>query len=84
MSPAYFFYRMTFPEAAAYMRGIDRKEREEWDRTRRIMWASLLPHSKKRIEPEDLIKFETEKPQGEEPTEKDIERIKELAKKIKL
>lgn len=85
VSPAYFFYKMTFQEAAAYIRGIDRKERTEWDRTRRMMWATLLPHSKKQLEPEDIIRFEWEKgTDTNQPDEKELERIREIAKNIKL
>ena len=50
VSPTHFFYEMTFAEAAAYMRGLHLRERDEWERTRWMMWAAILPHSKKNLE----------------------------------
>ena len=85
VSPAYFFYRMTFAEAAAFMRGRELKEREEWERTRRVMWAVLVPHSKKRnFEPDDVIKFPWEKDSVDtsEVDEGELERVRNLAKKF--
>lgn len=86
VSPTHFFYEMTFPEAAAFMRGLQLREREEWERARGIMWAAIMPHSKKKLEYQDIMKFpwETESLKDDKPDEKDIERIKEIAKKIKL
>lgn len=86
VSPTHFFYEMTFHEAAAFMRGRDRQEQEEWNRARRIMWASLLPHSKGRISPEDIIKFswEDEKAIDEVPDVREIERIRDIAKNLKI
>ena len=84
VSPSYFFYKMTFPEAAAFMRGQSRKQREEWEHTRRLMWAMLAPHSKKKLELEDIKIFEDEnsKAEAKEVDAKEIERIKEIAKRF--
>lgn len=85
VSPAYFFYRMTWAEAAAYMRGREMKEREEWERARRLMWASLVPHAKnKNFEPSDVIKFPWEKGfiDTSQVDEKELERVRNLAKKF--
>lgn len=85
MSPAYFFYKMTMAEAAAYMRGLELREREEWERTRRVMWAALRPHTRKKdFEPTDVIKFPWEKDfiDTSEVNEKELGRIRNLAKKF--
>lgn len=86
VSPTHFFYEMTFVEAAAYMRGIQSRERDEWERTRRLMWASIMPHSKKKLEYQDIMKFtwDEEYVDTTKVDEGELERIRELAKKIKL
>ena len=85
MSPTHFFYEMTFPEAAAFMRGLQLKEREEWDRTRKIMWAAIMPHSKKKLEYQDVIRFSWEEnTDNGNIDERELERIKKIAKNIKL
>lgn len=86
VSPTHFFYEMTWAEAAAYMRGLQMREREEWERTRAMMWAAIMPHSKKKLEYKEIMKFswEDEAVTDKAPDEGDIERIKELAKRIKL
>ena len=85
MSPTHFFYEMTFPEAAAFMRGLQLKEREEWERTRKIMWAAIMPHSKKKLEYQDVIRFSWEEnTDNENIDERELERIKKIAKNIKL
>ena len=85
VSPTHFFYEMTFPEAAAFMRGLQLKEREEWDRTRKIMWAAIMPHSKKKLEYQDVIRFSWEEnTDNGNIDERELERIKKIAKNIKL
>lgn len=81
VSPSHFFYEMTFPEAAAFMRGQNRKQREEWEHTRRLMWAILVPHSKKQLSLSDIKIFEDEQETGK-IDEKEIERLKELARRF--
>lgn len=85
VSPAYFFYKMTWAEAAAYMRGRELREREEWERTRRVMWAVMVPHAKNRnFEPSDVIKFPWEKDfvDTSQVDENELERVRNLAKKF--
>lgn len=86
VSPTYFFYDMTWDEAAAYMRGAQRKERDEWERTRKMMWAAIMPHSKKKLDFQDVIKFtwDNDYVDTTKVDEGELERIRELAKKIKL
>ena len=86
VSPTHFFYEMTFVEAAAYMRGLQSRERDEWERARRLMWASIMPHSKKKLEYQDIMKFAWDEDYVDttKVDEGELERIRELAKKIKL
>lgn len=85
LSPAYFFYTMTFAEASAYLKGMERKEHDEWERTRRVMWAVMVPHAKNRnFEPSDVIKFPWEKDfvDTSQVDENELERVRNLAKKF--
>ena len=86
VSPTYFFYEMTWAEAAAFMRGLHLRERDEWERTRRLMWAAIMPHSKKKLDYQDVIKFTWDEDYVDttKVDEGELERIRELAKKIKL
>lgn len=87
MAPDHFFYKMTFGEVAAYLRGLQDKERVEWERTRRLMWAALMPHCKGVKEYSDAmpLPWDNESPKvGQEIDEKEVERIRNIAKSIKL
>jgi hypothetical protein len=77
---------MTFADAAAYMRGLLLRERDEWERTRRLMWAAIMPHSKKKLDFQDIMKFvwDDEYVDTTKVDEGELERIRELAKRIKL
>ena len=35
--PAYFMHRMSMPEAVSYMRGQDRRSRQQWEQTRLLV-----------------------------------------------
>ena len=80
VSPAYFFDSMTFVECAAFLRGMRRKERAEFENTRLVMWAVFQSQSRKSLELDDVMKLEDEN----EP-KKDIsqEELKELRKRAK-
>lgn len=86
MSPTHFFYEMTFSEASAYIRGMQLRERDEWERTRRMMWAAIMPHSKKELEYRDVLRFDwdDEHIDTTKVDEGELKRIRELAKTIKL
>lgn len=86
MSPTHFFYEMTFSDASAYIRGMQLRERDEWERTRRMMWAAIMPHSKKKLDYQDVIKFTWDEDYVDttKVDEGELERIRELAKTIKL
>lgn len=89
MSPDHFFYKMTFGEAAAYVRGLEAKERMLWERTRCVMYAAMAPHCKKIKKYSDAMRFpwddEAEKPKKKVKIDKlELERVREMSKKIKL
>ena len=86
VSPTHFFYEMTFSDASAYIRGMQLRERDEWERTRRMMWAAIMPHSKKKLDYQDVIKFTWDEDYVDttKVDEGELERIRELAKTIKL
>lgn len=37
VSPFHFFYEMDFGEAAAFLRGMERRDRQSWEQTRAII-----------------------------------------------
>jgi len=47
---------------------LDEVERDASERMRSIMWAVLAPNTKKRIEPNDVIKFPWEREGEQHPT----------------
>ncbi len=68
LSPV-LLYDLTFAEFGNAMRGhykgIDEREKAEWERTRWLASITINPHVKKRITPKDLATFpweEKEKP----------------------
>jgi len=50
---------MTIQELSLFCLGIEEREREEYKRTQFLMWASIQPHSKKRIRPDSLLGVKT-------------------------
>lgn len=90
VSPDHFFYKMTWGEVAACLRGLSSRERVEWERVRRIMWAALKPHSKNIKKYRDVmpLPWDDEKKEVEnrntEVDERELERIRKLSKRIKL
>ena len=76
VSPTHFFYDMTFGEAAAYLRGMEKRDRQAWEQTRMIVCSM----GGKLKFPWDNEKTE----QSKEVEQKELERIRELAKTIKL
>lgn len=87
VAPDHFFYSMSFGEAAAFLRGLQNKERAEWERTRRVMWAALVPHCKNVKQYADAMPLPWDgevKTATVEVDEKEVERIRKIAKSIKL
>ena len=76
VSPTHFFYSMTLREAAAYLRGLERKDRQSWEQVRMIACAMggkvKFPWNNENSE------------QRQEIDQKELERVKNLAKTIKL
>lgn len=72
VSPTHFFYDMTFNECAAYLRGLERRDRTAWEQAR--MAASAMGAKIK-------LPWDNEK-ESIIVDEKEIERLKELAKKF--
>jgi hypothetical protein len=50
---------MTINELSLFCLGLEEREREEYKRTQFLMWASIQPHSKKRIRPDSLLGIKT-------------------------
>ena len=74
VSPTHFFYEMTFGECAAFLRGMERRDRMAWDQSRMVAGAMGAK-----------IKFPWDDEKTSEAKvadEKEIERIRELAKKF--
>lgn len=62
---------------------LEEVERDASERMRNLMWAVLQPNSKKKISPEDLVRFSWEnKTEKSEATSK--EKYEEIAKQFKL
>mgnify|MGYP006945389788 CR=1 FL=1 len=70
VSPSHFFYEMTFSEAAAFIRGLERRDRQTWEQTRII--ASAFG-----------AKFKFPWDDEENHTEIDKNEIKDLRERIK-
>ena len=62
---------------------LDEVDRDEKERMRMMIWASLAPYSKKNVTPEDIIIFDWEKHETTKPsTREDFENaIKKFTKK---
>lgn len=63
------------------MRGYQRKEQEEWERMRWLMYTIAQVNSKKRLSPEDLFPFPWDHEKGH--VEVDEEEIEEVRKRMK-
>lgn len=67
------------------MEGLREKEKSELERVRLIMWASLVPHSKKSLELEDVLRIEgtaTETKEDKEQQKKEMEALIKRAKEM--
>ncbi len=81
VSPAYFFDEMDFQECIVYIKGMNRRERVELEKTRLIMWAVFQSQSSRSLELEEVMRLdeETESEQGVNQEE-----LEELRKRAKL
>lgn len=46
---------MTFYEYNLYAEGYFTRQNREWERARLIAWAALIPHTKKELQPADIM-----------------------------
>ena len=84
LEPEYVLDRMTRQEAAALMKYSYYKNKVDWERTRFNAYCTVQIQSKKRIRPEDLIKFNWEKESEVHiPTDEEIKQVAEWAKQIR-
>lgn len=84
VSPSHFFYDMTLTEASAFMRGLQRKEQDEWERTRQLAYRIVQVNCTKELTPKEVMPFVWDKKEEVEVDETELERLRELSKKIKL
>lgn len=54
------FYNANAIDLDVLASNIEEVERDAWERTRMMMWAILAPHTKKKQNPEELMKFSWE------------------------
>ena len=70
---------MSFFEASVYLEGLREKEKSELEKVRLIMWASLVPHSKRELDLDDVLKLEREE---EVNDMEDMDALRARAKKM--
>lgn len=75
------FERMTIGEFNCRYAGFLRNEERRMDGIRNIMWASIRPHSKKKITPRDLIQLPSDKKRREKSEVLTAERYAKLKEK---
>lgn len=67
------------------LRNLDYAERGDWERTRMMMLASIQPHSRKSLTPNDIMRFKWDdehKEQAHEPTDEEISQINKQFEKM--
>ena len=93
VSPSHFFYSMTFGEAAAFLRGMQRRDRDRWEQTRRIVHMIAQTNSTKELELVDVMKFawdeeddmtQEQKELMQMNGEMELKDLRERAKRIRL
>lgn len=83
VSPAHFFYNMTLPEVAAFVRGMEEKEKNEWEKVRMHVFKVAQILSGGDMEPADIMRLPWDKEKG--PVEVDmneLDRIKQIARRL--
>ena len=74
---------MCLSEFFVYSEGVSKREQLQLDITRRIMWASIAPHTKKKIKPQDLIQLPIDDVKKELKPNVSKEEFNRIANKIK-
>lgn len=82
VSPAYFFEEMDFQECIVYIKGMNRKQRAEMEKTRLIMWAVFQSQSSKSLNLEDVMKLEDDEVADQEINKEELEELRKRAKKM--
>lgn len=59
MDPIYFARALSFPEAAAFIRGLEMRRREAWEQARYVAFFAARPHLKD-FDFEDMPRFSWE------------------------
>ena len=76
---------MTFDECAAYLEGIHEADKDNWERTRQIMYAIIQVNSSSELSPTDILKFDwDDQVDSSEEQTSDIEEVRERMKNITL
>jgi hypothetical protein len=72
---------MTLNECAAFIRGMNRKEQEAWERTRMLMYAVVQVNSRDHLTPDALLPFPWD--EDREPIEINMDEVNELRQRAK-
>lgn len=83
MDPIYFARALSFPEAAAFIRGLEMRRREAWEQARYIAFFAVRPHLKD-FEFKDMPRFTWELKGNNKPkvvNMEEFEVLKEFALK---
>ncbi len=83
LSPSYFFEEMTFSEAEHWLEGYQERKKDEWERTRMLMWIVAQVNSRSELSPDDVMKFPWDEVQGPSD-EAEIRELRERVKNFKL
>lgn len=83
MSPTHFFYKATLPEVAAFIRGVEERERNEWERVRMHVFKVAQILGCADIEPSDIMRLPWDAEKKPVIIDKEnLNRVRELAKKL--
>lgn len=76
---------MTFDECAAYLDGIHEVDKDNWERTRQIMYAIIQVNSTSELDPTDILRFDWDTQVNDsDESDRGIEDVRERMKNIKL
>lgn len=83
LPPLYVLDDMTMAEADVLLTHSYLATRDDWERTRLQMWATVQPHSKKSLKADDMLHFPWDNSKKVTTiSNEDVARLKERAKKI--
>ena len=74
---------MTIDEVDLFLSGYQKRQIRSWEQTRILAYLTAQVNSTKQLEPTDILRFDwDEKPDREEVTEDEVERLRKLAKEV--